>query len=368
MSKILAGYIMDGNSGGIDRYLLNFLDTVWIEGMQIDFLSDRRDIELEKRLKKYGSRIFPVASLKHPLKQYRQTKKIILENEYDIVYLNISTAIDCIGAKAARDCHVKEVLLHSHSGGNDCESELKRHLYNMFHAVCKTFFYRFGNRHYGCSKSAGYWMYPEKIVDSADFQVVYNAVDREQYQYDSAIRENVRREMGAEDSLILGHVGNFCYQKNHEFLMRVFAEVIKIRPDAQLWCLGRGVGYEKIVKLASELGIGGNVRFLGQKKNPEYYYQGMDVFVLPSRFEGLPLVGVEAQCMKLACIFSDSITEEVKIQDHAAFLSLKDSPVKWAKQIVEAGNYDRECVRLLEQAECYDLRKQREQMRDLICH
>ena len=254
MSKILAGYIMDGNSGGIDRYLLNFLDTVWIEGMQIDFLSDRKDTELEKRLKKYGSRIFPVASLKHPLKQYRQTKKIILENEYDIVYLNISTAIDCIGAKAARDCHVKEVLLHSHSGGNDCESELKRHLYNMFHAVCKTFFYRFGNRHYGCSKSAGYWMYPEKIVDSADFQVVYNAVDREQYQYDSAIRENVRREMGAEDSLILGHVGNFCYQKNHEFLMRVFAEVIKIRPDAQLWCLGRGVGYEKIVKLLLENG------------------------------------------------------------------------------------------------------------------
>ena len=118
--KILVGYIMDGTSGGIDRYLLRFIEQVWEEDIQIDFLSDRSAYELKKRLEKYKSRVFQVSSLWHPVTQYRQTQKIIQENGYDVVYLNISTAMDFIGAKAAKDAGVKEVILHSHSGVKDC--------------------------------------------------------------------------------------------------------------------------------------------------------------------------------------------------------------------------------------------------------
>ena len=100
--KILVGYIMDGTSGGIDRYLLRFIEQVWEEDIQIDFLSDRSAYELKKRLEKYKSRVFQVSSLWHPVTQYRQTQKIIQENGYDVVYLNISTAMDFIGAKAAK--------------------------------------------------------------------------------------------------------------------------------------------------------------------------------------------------------------------------------------------------------------------------
>ena len=161
MKKILVGYIMDGSKGGIDRYLLRFVEQVWEEGMQIDFLSDRDSDKLKKKLEKYKSRVFPVPSLWHPLAQYQQTRKIMEQNRYDIVYLNISTAIDFIGAKAAKDSGVREVILHSHSGGNDCENAKKRMIYDMLHHICKTFFFRLGTRHYACSKSAGFWMYPK---------------------------------------------------------------------------------------------------------------------------------------------------------------------------------------------------------------
>ena len=96
--KILVGYIMDGTSGGIDRYLLRFIEQVWEEDIQIDFLSDRSAYELKKRLEKYKSRVFQVSSLWHPVTQYRQMQKIIQENGYDVVYLNISTAMDFIDA------------------------------------------------------------------------------------------------------------------------------------------------------------------------------------------------------------------------------------------------------------------------------
>lgn len=104
------------------------------------FLSDRSAYELKKRLEKYKSRVFQVSSLWHPVTQYRQTQKIIQENGYDVVYLNISTAMDFIGAKAAKDAGVKEVILHSHSGGNDCGNVCKRLLYDVLHKICRTFY------------------------------------------------------------------------------------------------------------------------------------------------------------------------------------------------------------------------------------
>lgn len=369
MKKILVGYIMDGSKGGIDRYLLRFVEQVWEEGMQIDFLSDRDSEKLKKKLEKYKSRVFPVPSLWHPLAQYQRTRKIMEQNRYDVVYLNISTAIDFIGAKAAKDSGVREIILHSHSGGNDCENAMKRMIYDVLHHICKTFFFRLGTRHYACSKSAGYWMYPKKIVESEAFRIIYNAVDTKKYQYKEAVRCQVRKQMQVpkENTRIIGHVGNFCYQKNQEFLIQIMEEIVKRYPDTQMWFLGTGQTEEKVRDLVRKAGLEEQIRFLGQTENPEYYYQGMDVFVLPSRFEGLPLVGVEAQCMKLPCIFSDTITKEVQIQEQCTFISLKESPGKWAETILQSAQCERECVRMTEQMNCYTLENQRRQMKTWIC-
>ncbi len=138
MKKLLVGFIMDGKSGGIDKYLLNFLTKVSNEEVRIDFLTNEIDVELQTELKKFHSNLYAIANLKHPVSQYRQVCRI-KEGQYDAVYLNISTAIDCIAA-IAKAFGGGERMIHSHSSGNDCESALKRNLFNGIHSSAACFY------------------------------------------------------------------------------------------------------------------------------------------------------------------------------------------------------------------------------------
>ena len=206
MKKLLVGFIMDGKSGGIDKYLLNFLTKVSNEEVRIDFLTNEIDVELQKELKKCHSNLYAIANLKHPVSQYRQVCRIMKEGQYDAVYLNISTAIDCIAAIAAKHSGVERRMIHSHSSGNDCESALKRNLFNGIHKFCRLFLYRYCTEFYGCSVKAGEWLFPKKIVNSSKFCVIHNAVDREKYRYSVQKREEIRGSIGTTDQFLIGHV------------------------------------------------------------------------------------------------------------------------------------------------------------------
>lgn len=366
--RILVGFIMDGKAGGIDTYLLHFLDEVWEEGMEIDFLTDEISPELKKKLETYHSDLFQIASLRRPLTQYRQVCEIIQNKPYDMAYFNVSTAIDCIAAFAAKKMKVPERILHSHSSGNDCESVLQRTIYNVVHRICKPFFYKAGTRLCGCSKKAGYWLFPKRIVESPEFEVVFNAVDRERFSYNEELRSEVRKELAVEDKFVVGHLGNFCYAKNYPFLIQVFREIRKRQQNAVLLLAGKGIELEEVKNMVHKEGLDESVRFLGWRRDTNRLYNAMDVFVLPSRFEGLPVVGVEAQSARLVSVLSSSITPEAKIQDHCYFLDLKDGPEKWAEFILGTKGTDRNCIQMLEEAKNYDLSVQNEQLKRLVWH
>ena len=369
MKRILAGFIMDGKAGGVDKYLLNFLDAVKGQDVQIDFLTDEIHEELKTYLAQYNCELYAIAGLRHPVRQFRQVCSILAQKPYDMVYLNVSTAIDCIAAFAARKMGVRERAIHSHSSGNDCESTLQRLIYNTVHRICKMFFYRAGTRFYGCSVKAGEWIFPKRIVRSEKFEVIYNAVDRKRFQYQADIRSQVRQELGiTDDQLVVGHIGNFCYAKNYPFLVELFSAVYEKRTDCTFLLVGTGVEQEEVRALVKQKGLADCVRFLGWRPDADRLYQAMDLFLLPSRFEGLPIVGVEAQCAKLLCIFSDTITREAKIQDHCYFLPPSDNAGKWADFILEHSRYDRAQVKLTEEAANYDLDRQKEQLRRIVCH
>ena len=222
MKKILVGFIMDGHGGGVDNYLLNFLKNVSSDDIQIDFLTNKIDASLQRFLSKYHSKLFQVANLKHPIRQFQQVCKIIKEGQYEIVYLNISTAIDCVAAWAAKKEKVSHILIHSHSSGNDCENLWKRISFNAIHYICRMFLYRTATRFYACSQKAGLWLFPKKIVESKKFQTVFNAVDLQRYTFHDQIREEVRKELQIENKFVIGNVGSFSYAKNHYFLIKVF--------------------------------------------------------------------------------------------------------------------------------------------------
>ncbi len=382
--KVLVGFIMDGKSGGIDKYLLNVLEQIsnhsalaWpetekkenekIQGtITLDFLTNEVEPNLEKKLAAYGSKIYAIPNLKHPKGQYDKVREILEQGAYDAVYFNISTAIDLIAAKAAKDAGVKRRMIHSHSSGNDCESKLKRFVFDTIHNLCKHFLYRYGNEFYGCSIKAGEWLFPRKIVESENFQVIHNAVDRKKFSYDPELRESIRKELGcAREDYVYGHVGNFCYQKNHYFLLEIFNKVHEIQPEAKLWLVGDGPRFQEVKKRIKEMGLEDCVKLLGRRSDTHALYQGMDAFLLPSNFEGLPIAGIEAQSAGLPCYMSDTITKESKITHNCYFLSLKKKPDYWAKRIV-GNKKKRTCAHYLPGAQAHDMERQTQEIWNLF--
>ena len=366
MKKILAGFIMDGYGGGIDKYLLNFLENVHTENIRIDFLTNEVSPELETFLQKYHSRIFAIPNLKHPVGQYREVCRILEAESYDIVYLNISTAIVCIAAWAAKKKKVPRIFIHSHTSGNDCENPVKRMIFDSIHKFCRLSLYRAATEYYGCSEKAGLWMFPEKIVKSDRFQMIFNAVDLKKFTYSSAVRDDVRKELNLENKFVVGHVGNFVYQKNHYFLIDIFEELKRKCPEAVLLLLGRGERFETVEKRIKEKGLEDSVRLLGFRKDPDRLFQAMDFFLLPSYFEGLPTVGVEAQCTGLPSLMSDTITTEVKITENCWFLPLKEKPEVWADFILKHRETDREHISWIGKKEAYSLETLKKQQQRLL--
>ncbi len=367
MMKILAGFIMDGHAGGIDKYLLSFADSVRSEQVKIDFLTNKKNRDLEKYLEKKGSKLYEVANLKNPLVQYKQIFMLLKKNNYDVAYFNISTAISFIGIYAAYKANVAKRIIHSHSSGNDCENFFERKMLNSIHKICRMFLYKYANEYYGCSKAAGYWLFPAKIVNSNSFKMIYNAVDLNKFRFDEEMRKQMREQYKVNECLVIGHAGNFVYQKNHSYIIKIFAKIARQDSSARLLLIGDGKLNGEIKKKVERLGLEEKVMFLGKRSDVAQLYQMMDIFILPSHFEGLPIVGVEAQATGLKCLFSNKITEEVRLTKEARFLPIKKNAVdQWVECIENEKNYNRRENVLLEEGSLYDLKKQEENYKAII--
>ena len=184
-------------------------------------------------------------------------------------------------------------------------------------------------------------MFDENAAHDGRVKIINNGIETERFAYNPGARREVRDELGLGGRLAVGHVGRFMKQKNHEFLLVIFSEVIKKRPDAVLLLFGEGELMEQIRKKAGSMGLSESVRFLGQRPDMNRYYQAMDVFLLPSLHEGLPVSGIEAQASGLPVITSDAVTEELKILDQVRFLSLDAPPSKWADLAVSMAETER---------------------------
>ena len=184
-----------------------------------------------------------------------------------------------------------------------------------------------------CGEESGKWLYGEK--NKSRFIMLNNAIDAASYTYDLSKREELRRQLGLADKLVIGHVGRFNPQKNHPFLLDIFAALLKKESNAVLLLVGGGVGMSKMQEKVQELGIAEHVRFLGVRSDVADLMQAMDVFVLPSLYEGLPVTMVEAQAAGLPCIISDKVPPECILTEGLVdVMPLSASPGAWAEKIL----------------------------------
>ena len=332
--KILVGYIIDGRGGGIDKYLLNLLQVAEDEDVQLDFLTNHIDGELAKRLEKSGCGRFEVPRLTHPLAHYKAVRHLLDSGEYAAAYFNISEPLNMFGALAAHKSGVY-TMVHSHNSASPGSSRLKRSVRTAINALCRPMLNASADKRLACSHVAADWLFGSK---SRDCTVIYNAVDSERFSFNPKVRSEMRAELGlADEQIAVCQVGNLIQsQKNQSFMLDVILGMKAASDNAVLFLIGDGPDRGALEEKARQLNLGESVRFLGLRDDINRLLQAMDVFVMPSFHEGLPIAAIEAQFSGLPAVISDSVSSEALIADNAFTLPLDLGAVEWAKAVAEA--------------------------------
>ena len=312
---------MHDKIGGVETFLMNYYRNIDRKKVQFDFINMFDKLCFEDEIKKLGGNVYKVSNVKkRPIKYYNDIRKIIRENDYKIVHINMLSMANIVPILAAHKEGVKHIILHSHNTGTP--SVLIKKILDRLN---KNVAIKNATDFFACSKLAGEWLYG----DRTNFEVISNAIEPEKFKYDEKTRKLIRKKLGVEENFVIGHVGRFSEQKNHEFLINMFSKFAKTCPNSRLLLIGEGELKNKIENLVKKLEISNQVILLEPKSNIQDYYQAMDVFVLPSKFEGLGIVLVEAQANGLQCICSNVVPDEVKIINTLEKVPLKiDSWIK----------------------------------------
>lgn len=211
-------------------------------------------------------------------------------------------------------------IAHSHSTSNP--KEWKK---NLLKNALRPFSKKYATDYFACSELAGRYLFGDKTFNKGEVKIIHNAIDVEKFKYDPEARKKLRKEIGIKDSdFVIGHIGRFVEQKNHRFLIDIFTKVKKEKKNAKLVLVGQGPLREEIEERVKNLGLEKDVFFLGQRSDTNKLYSVFDVFCLPSLYEGLPVVGVEAQANGVPCVFSDRITKEIFVSQNLEIIDIDD--------------------------------------------
>lgn len=335
MSKKVLVFGMTDNPGGMESCVMNYYRNIDLDKVQFDFLCNWEQMVYADEVMKNGSKIYTIPQRSKDYKAYKKAMDSFFEKhagEYDVFWYNTCTLTNIDYLVYAKRYGIKKRIIHAHNSGN--ETTLLR---GIFHYLNKARIGIYATDFWSCSMAASNYFYSDKIIASKKHHIINNAIQTDQYAYNEEIRDEIRKEYDLDNYYVIGHVGRFQYQKNHEFLIDIFNAYLKLDDQAILMLIGQGEGEENIKKKVSDLGIEENVRFMGVRSDVNQLFQAMDTFVLPSRFEGLPLVLIEAQTAGLKCYASkDVITADSDITGHVEFISLADNAAEWAQKIYES--------------------------------
>lgn len=330
---IIAHVIGKWLGGGVESVVMNYYRNIDKNKFQFHFLcdSDSTNIPYEE-IEALGGKVILIPPYQNVIKYHRELKRVLKENNYKIIHSHINT-LSVFPLFAAKRAKVNIRIAHSHSTTN--KKEWKKDLMKQ---ALKPFSKTFATDYFCCSETAGRWQFGNKTYDNGKVYVLNNAIDLDKFKYNEQLRKEARKELGImKDTLIIGHIGRFMTQKNHSFLIDVFKELKKLNQNSSLLLVGQGPLEKEIKEKVITLGLQDSVKFLGQKENVHLLYQAMDIFLLPSLYEGLGMVAIEAQTAGLPCILSSEVPSIAKVTKNVQFLELNDAE-KWAKETINLVN------------------------------
>lgn len=367
MRSVLIGYVIGENKSGIDSFLLNISGILKDAGYDVDFLTNKKTNYMSNLCQEKGMGLIEIPTLKNVPKQFAVMKHIFNKKHYDIAYFNISEAFNCIGALAAKQSKVKKIIIHSHSTSVGGASKIKKTVRHVLHAMFKTFVLKhIATNYFACSELAAKWMFDSSILNSKKYVIINNAVEVDKFEYNPIIRKQKREEISLEDKFIIGHVSGFTPTKNVTHLINIINEAKELDKSVHLLLVGEGEETELVKEKVKKLNLENYVTMLGRRADVCELLQAFDAFVLPSIFEGAPVVAIEAQVSGLMVYLSDSITREVKLSEKCKYISLEKSPKEWAKIIISHKKYNRSFTDFSKASYCFDTKKQKKELLKLF--
>ena len=317
------------NYGGYETFIMNVYRNIDRTKVQFDFLTSLPGV-FDEEIKELGGRIYriPFITKVGPFAYQHHLNKFFKQHpEYTIVHSHMDKFSGST-MKAAKKAGVKTRIAHSHNTRN--EGGLAYQLVKDFYG---TLIAPNCNNRFACSQEAADWMFGDKSKEAV---VVYNGIEVEKYFPNEEKRSEIRKSLGIENNFVVGHVGRFVHQKNHDFITEVFKEIKIKRPDAKLLLIGTGELEEEIKEKVKAMGLENDVIFYGTTNKVNEVMQAMDTFIVPSHHEGLGIVLIEAQSAGLYCTASSVVPKLAKVSENIQFISLDESAEIWAEKILSA--------------------------------
>lgn len=316
------------NRGGAETFLMKIYRQLDKTKYQMDFCVASHDSgDYDEEIKQLGGKIlYTTPKSRNPFASFYNIYKIIKTNKYNFVLRISQHSLSSLELLAARLAGAKNTIFRS-SNTQTCGNKLNKILHYFFRPLA----YFIPNTHIAPSEEAAKFMFGtlNKV------NILNNGLDTNLFKFSSEKRNKIRKQFNVQDNFVVGHIGRFSFQKNHKFLLEVFAEIKKQKTNAVLWLIGKGELENEIKEQANELNILDSIKFLGVRSDIPALLSAMDVFVFPSLFEGMPNTVIEAQTNGLPCLISDTITKQAKQTDIVHFMNLKQPPLEWANKAIK---------------------------------
>ena len=331
-----------GNFGGIEKVIVNIADRISKEKFHINLLVNKViSDEYREVLKQCNVTIHELQDefIENPVKRHirglRMFDAYLRNRKIAIIHFHISNAIDLLYVLVAKKNGISNRIVHSHN--SNATSRFKRYTHNFF----KLFLKKTPTVYMACSRKASEWLFGRRISESGSVILLKNAINTKEYLFSEEKRKKERIKYGYGSDFIVGHIGRFNTQKNHMFLIDIFRELRKRKENARLILVGEGGLRKNVENYVRQLGLYDFVEFYGSSNDVPGLLSAFDVFLLPSLYEGLPVVLVETQAASLPALVSDSITEEVRVSEYIKYLSLEQSAGEWAEEILSIADTTR---------------------------
>lgn len=344
MRKIKICHVIgDFVNGGVESVIYNYFSHMDLERFEVHIIAHGIKVQAcADRFTALGFILHNIPPKRVSFVKSCQAMDVIFKaNSFDIVHSHL-TEWACVPLWLAWKNGVKVRINHAHMAKNPTG------VMRLYDGARIWLGRLAATDDFACGQAAGQYLFGKRLMAQGRVTMLPNAIELERFRHDEEVRHRLRAALMLEpDTVVLGHVGRFFAQKNHAFLIDIFAAYQQRNPNARLLLLGDGENRAMIHARVKEMGLSDRVYFAGNQDNISDWYQAMDIFLLPSLFEGFPVVGVEAQAAGLPCLFADTITSEVCLSPYAHFVPLSAGAEAWASAICDAlDGHDRADVSL----------------------